>query len=258
MARPDLSDRPLTWLIAAACGAIVVWFALVLPQLPEVWRRPGTPPLYLTGVAGTLLLFVAFAFVAVKRGGGGARAPLWFVAHVVAATIGLVLVAVHSAGALGRPAALMYLLLIALVALGVWARVHLSAQIAATFGARHSHFAPLPDTRKAELRRVIAAKEALLRRLDPGALEGTFSVTLPHLLRAPTAAIAYARLVRAERRLMGTRAMVSPTQGYWRWVHMGLAYLFFAAVLLHVVVVTFFAGYVADGGPIRWWHITAW
>ena len=29
-------------------------------------------------------------------------------------------------------------------------------------------------------------------------------------------------------------------------------------VLTHVVTVTFFAGYVAGGGPITWWHLTEW
>jgi len=258
LARPDLPDRALVILVAGACVAIAAWYLLVLPVMPEAWHRPGTPPLYLTGVAGTLLLFVSFVFVLVKRSGGGARAPQWFVAHVVAALFGCVLVAVHSAGALFSPAALMYVLLIALLALGVFARLRLSATIAETFGAKHAHFAPLSDARKGALRRVIAAKEALLPRLDATALEGTYSVTLPHLLRAPAAAFAYMRLVREERAIMGTRAKVTPAQGYWRWVHMGLAWLFFAAVALHVVVVTFFAGYAADGGPIHWWHITAW
>jgi len=25
-----------------------------------------------------------------------------------------------------------------------------------------------------------------------------------------------------------------------------------------VITVTFFAGYVADGGPINWWHLADW
>jgi len=29
-------------------------------------------------------------------------------------------------------------------------------------------------------------------------------------------------------------------------------------VAVHVATVTFFAGYVADYGPIGWWHLTAW
>ena len=30
-----------------------------------------------------------------------------------------------------------------------------------------------------------------------------------------------------------------------------------AGMITHIVVVTFFAGYVADGGEIYWWHVTA-
>jgi quinol-cytochrome oxidoreductase complex cytochrome b subunit len=52
--------------------------------------------------------------------------------------------------------------------------------------------------------------------------------------------------------------MVSPQQAYWRAVHLALAYTFIAGLVIHVATVTFFAGYVADGGPITWWHLTAW
>jgi hypothetical protein len=29
-------------------------------------------------------------------------------------------------------------------------------------------------------------------------------------------------------------------------------------LVIHVVTVTFFAGYVAGGEPITWWHLRAW
>jgi hypothetical protein len=29
-------------------------------------------------------------------------------------------------------------------------------------------------------------------------------------------------------------------------------------LITHVIVVLFFAGYVADGRDIYWWHFTAW
>jgi hypothetical protein len=29
-------------------------------------------------------------------------------------------------------------------------------------------------------------------------------------------------------------------------------------LVIHVVTVTFFAGYVAAGEPITWWHLRAW
>ena len=45
---------------------------------------------------------------------------------------------------------------------------------------------------------------------------------------------------------------------WWRRAHIALAWTFLVGIAVHVVTVTFFAGYVADGGPIHWWHVTAW
>jgi hypothetical protein len=108
------------------------------------------------------------------------------------------------------------------------------------------------------LRALIIEKRRLLAELDPQAIEGTFSVNLPHFLRNPRLALAYRRLAREEAILLGTRSAVSAQQAWWRPLHMALAWLFVLGVVIHVITVTFFAGYVADGGPITWWHITAW
>src|SRR3546814_1746537 len=80
---------------------------------------------------------------------------------------------------------------------------------------------------------------------------GTFSLTLAHWLRHPRRARAYAWLVREENRLVGTRQSVGLEQAWWRPLHMALAYVFVFGLIIHVVTVTFFAGYVADGGAIR-------
>jgi cytochrome b561 len=152
----------------------------------------------------------------------------------------------------------MLLALAGLVVLGVVARVRVSREMARTFGAKQPHF-PAPDeAARARLRELIAAKRQLLAQLDPAANEGTFSVNLPHFLRTPRLALAYRRLAAEEARLLGTRAAVSRAQGLWRPLHLLLAWLFVAGIAIHVVTVTFFAGYVADGGPVTWWHVTAW
>ena len=39
---------------------------------------------------------------------------------------------------------------------------------------------------------------------------------------------------------------------------MAIAWIFVLGVLIHVLTVTFFAGYVADGGVITWWHLAQW
>lgn len=258
MKRPDLGDRVLTALIVGAVVVLVLYFAVAHPALPKAWRTPGSPELYLVGVAGAALLLVSMVFVLVKRTGRGGSPPAWFIAHVVCGTIGAVLVAIHSAGYLRRPPALLFLALLGLVALGVWARVRLARRMAATFATKQQSFTPArPETRE-RLAAVIRQKRELLPTIDATAQEGTFSLTLAHWLKTPKRALAYARLVREENRLMGARASVGLEQAYWRPLHLALAYVFVFGIIIHVVTVTFFAGYVAGGGPITWWHIMDW
>jgi hypothetical protein len=255
--RRDLPDAGLLWLTAAAIAAIALWF-LLRGALPEAWRTPGSPVLYATGVAGVLLLLVPVAFVVAKRGGSGANPVNWFNEHVVCSLAGMVLIAIHSGGFLRRPPALLLLALVALAGLGVWARVRGSRDMAATFAAKAPGFSVPDGAARERLRQLIVEKRRLLARLDPQAAEGTFSVNLPHFLRSPGLAFAYRRLAREESRLLGTRRAVPPGQAWWRPLHMALAYLFVLGVIVHVVTVTFFAGYVADGGPITWWHLAKW
>lgn len=255
--RRDLSDAKLLSLIGGMAAAIVAWFA-IRPSLPEPWRMPGSPALYLTGVAGVALLLVPAAFAIVKRA-GLTRDPVgWFNAHVVCASLGTVLIVIHSAGYLRRAPALLLATLLALAVLGVWARVRGSRHMAATFASKAPAFS-VPDAQTRErLKAILSAKRRLLGQLDADAREGTFSVTLRHWLKTPRLAGAYQRLARDESRLLGTRLAVGASQAWWRPLHMALAWLFVAGVIIHVVTVTFFAGYVADGSPITWWHLTAW
>jgi hypothetical protein len=244
-------------LTVAAAAAIVLWFAF-RGTLPEAWRMPGSPALYLTGVAGVLLLLVPVAFVIAKRGGGSSNPVGWFNAHVVCSLAGMVLIAIHSGGFLRRPPALLLLALLVLAALGIWARVRGSRIMAATFAAKAPAFS-VPDAATRErLRQIIAEKYRLLPALDPQAAEGTFSVNLPHFIRSPRLALAYRSLAREESLLLATRRAVPPEQAWWRPLHMALAWIFVLGVVIHVITVTFFAGYVADGGPITWWHLAAW
>ena len=257
MKRPDLPDLLLIWIVGAAALAVAAWFAL-RPMLSIAWTTPGSPNLYLTGVAGALLLLVSMVFVVVKRSGHGRLAPAWFIAHIVCGTLGTVLVVVHSAGYLRRPPALLLLALFGLIVLGVWARVRLSERMAATFATKQRSFAPALQGGRAALAAVIERKRALLGSLDPMAQEATFSPTLQHWVRAPRASLRYAQLIREENTLVGTRASVGMEQAWWRPLHLALAYLFVIGLVIHVITVTFFAGYVAGGEPITWWHLTAW
>jgi len=252
-----LTNTALVALVAVTLFTILAWFVL-RNLLPPAWRTPGSAPLYLCGVAGGLLLLVPTAFALAKRGGRSQRPVAWFHAHVVCACLGSVLIAAHSAGHLGRAPALLLLALAALAVLGVWARLRAARLLAATFGSKVAAFSPPDAATRARLARVIERKRALLPALAPQANEGTFSVTLPLLLRNPGAALAYRALEREEARLLGTRRAVSRAQAWWRPLHLAIAWIFVAGVVIHVVTVTFFAGYVADDGPIGWWHLTAW
>jgi hypothetical protein len=253
----DFSDSRLLRLMAAVVVAIAAWFA-VRHSLPEAWRVPGSPELYLTGVAGVLLLLVPAAFAFAKRGGTSRDPRGWFNAHVVCSSVGAVLIAIHSGGFMRRPPALLLLAILALAAFGVWARVRGSRRMAATFASKAPAFhVPDPATRD-RLQVILGAKQRLLAEFDPAAAEGLFSVTLPHLIKRPRLALAYQKLAREETLLLGTRSAVSFAQRWWRSLHMALAWIFVAGVLVHVITVTFFAGYVAGGGEITWWHLAAW
>ncbi|HXZ93489.1 MAG TPA: hypothetical protein VEG36_11490 [Burkholderiales bacterium] len=253
----DLNDRRLLRLVTIAAAAIAAWFAL-RSWLAPAWRTPGSPELYLTGVAGVLLLLVPVAFALAKRGGASRNPRAWFNAHVYCSLAGAVLIAAHSGLLLRRPPALLLLAIVALAALGVWARLAGARRMAATFASKTWTF-PAPEAAARErLRRLISEKRILLKDLDSHANEGTFSVTLAHLVRAPRLALAYRRLEREEARLLGTRAAAGAAQAWWRPLHLALAWIFVLGVLIHVVTVTFFAGYVAGGGPIAWWHLTKW
>ena len=258
MKRADLPDRMLIWIVGAAAVLAGAWFAFLRPAMRTPWSTPGSPELYIAGVLGALLLLVSMVFVVVKRSGHGRLAPAWFIAHIVCGTLGTMLVLVHSAGFLRRPPALLLLALLGLIALGLWARVRLSARMAATFATKQRGFAPATGAGRTVLAAVIDRKRALLATLDPAAQEATFSPTLVHWVRAPRASLGYARLIREENRLVGTRASVGMEQAWWRPLHLALAYLFVLGLVVHVITVTFFAGYVAGDEPITWWHLTAW
>jgi hypothetical protein len=254
---PDLNDRRLLRLVIIAAAAVAAWFAL-RPWLAPAWRTPGSPELYLTGVAGVLLLLVPSAFALAKRSGASRDPRAWFNAHVYGSLAGAVLIAAHSGLLVRRPPALLLLAIVALAALGVWARLRGARRMAATFASKTGTFRVPDEATRARLRRLIAEKIGLLRQIDLHANEGTFSVTLAHFVRAPRLALAYRRLAREEARLLGTRAAAGAAQAWWRPLHMALAWIFVLGVLVHVVTVTFFAGYVADGGPITWWHLAEW
>jgi hypothetical protein len=250
---PALGRRTVLAL-GGLCALALVGHTLVLPLLPPVWRQAGSAPLYLVGVAGALLLLLPAAFAWAKRSAVSPRP--WFLAHALAGAAGLVLVGVHAAGHWGRPPALLLLLAIALLLQGLRARTKGADKLAGLMASRPQAFEGEPD--RTALAELLERKQGLLARLDAAAEEATFSPGPGHWLRRPGLTLAYQRLVRAEAELLGARRAAGLELSRWRQVHMFAGWLLFAGIFVHVVTVTFFAGYVAAGGDIHWWHLAAW
>ena len=225
--------------------------------MPAAWSLPGSPELYLTGVLGALLCLTPFAFSLAKRSGTSDNPPAWFVAHVLAASVGVALLVIHSGGYVRRPPALLLAGGLFLVLQGAWVRIYLSHKISDVFGGKYGAIIGANTVEKDRLRDFIARKTELLARLDPDADEALFSPTLSHWCRHPALSLRYARLAQAETDLIGQRRAVSPAIAYWRALHIAVALLFLLGLIVHVLTVTFLAGYVAEGGPVTWWHLAA-
>ena len=257
MSRPVLRKNALLSVLGGVAGLTVLFF-IVRPALPAAWSTPGSPELYLTGALGALLCLIPFAFSVAKRSGKADSPPAWFIGHVLAATVGVALLVVHSGLYVRRPPALLLAGGLFLVVQGALARAYLAHQISGIFGGKYAAIVGAGAVDKTQMRAIIDAKISLLGQLDPGAAEALFSPTLSHWLRHPFLSYRYVKLAKAEENLIGQRRAISPILAYWRALHIGVAFLFLVGLIVHVITVTFFAGYVADGGPVTWWHLAAW
>lgn len=249
----DLSNRTL---LISLSGTLVVGCGAILLLAMTGWANAGSPLLQSMAILGAILLLGATTTAVAKRVRGAAKSG--FRNHIWCSCAGFILVCTHTAGALLSPPAILLVCLLGLAGIGVWARVPGAQQMAHTFGTKTAAFSRVSETTRQRLRDLLDRKRALLQRLDATADEALFSLTPRHWLLSPLMALGYSRLVRAERNLLGTDQSVAWRQAYWRRVHQLLVVLFLAGLLVHVVLVTFFAGYVADGQDIYWWHITAW
>ncbi|MEZ5659879.1 MAG: hypothetical protein R3E83_15505 [Burkholderiaceae bacterium] len=255
--RPDLANRHLV-MAAVAVVLVLAAFVMLRVHLPADQMRPGSPWLQSAAIAGALLLLGPFLFSAGKRSGRSRSPNRLFIMHVATSLSGMLLVGLHASVSLSGPPLVMVICLALLLLSGAYARIRVAPMMAATLGTKRAPFAPPDPALKNRLRALIAAKTTLLSRLDPRADEALFSVTLAHWLRSPRLAWAYQRLAREESVLIGARHSVPAAQAWWRPLHMALAWLFLLALLTHVIVVLFFAGYAAGDGEIYWWHLSAW
>lgn len=253
--RPDLSERSLLLLLGgviAVSAAILSW-----PGLPA----PGSVLGQSSAALGALLLLAPLLFLVMKRSGRANSPPAWFIAHVLATSLGSGLILLHAAsGDWLSPPGIVLLLMALLVLQGSLLRVVLARGFSLLF-ARSS--APMGFTAPAALDRqalqkIIDDKVSLLARLDAQADEALFSPALKHWLSQPLNSLRYQLLAEREARMVGARASADRGLRWGRRIHMLAALGFYLGLLAHVIVVLFFAGYAAGGGEIDWWHITAW
>ncbi len=253
--RPDISARSIV--ILAALVAVVAALTLLWPSAPA----PGSPLAQLCGALGAMLLLAPLAFVIMKRSGFASNPPAWFIGHVIATSLGSCLIFIHAAaGNWLTPPGLILLLMAFLVLQGSLLRAFLSRGFSLLFARSSvaSGFDAPPNLDKEALRQVIDAKTRLLASIDPAADEALFSPALKHWLRQPWKSTRYLALAEREALMVGARASAGIGLSWSRRIHMLAALGFYLGLIAHIVVVLFFAGYAADGGPIDWWYITDW
>jgi hypothetical protein len=253
--RPDLSERNI--LLLLCCVIILAALTLAWPGIPA----PGSTLGQTCALLGAILLLAPFAFVLMKRSGKTDSPPAWFIAHVLATSLGSCLIFIHVAnGNWLSPPGTVLLLMVFLILQGSLLRVVLSRGFSLLFArssAAQGFTAPLGLNRNA-LQQVIDGKVELLARLDANADEALFSPALKHWLCQPWKSLRYHRLAEREVRMVGARAGAGVVLAWSRRIHMLAALAFYLGLIAHIIVVLFFAGYAARGGEIEWWYITAW
>jgi hypothetical protein len=239
------------------CVLILAALTLAWPGIPA----PGSTLGQTCALLGAILLLAPFAFVLMKRSGKTDSPPTWFIAHVLATSLGSCLIFIHVAnGNWLSPPGTVLLLMVFLILQGSLLRVVLSRGFSLLFArssAAQGFTAPLGLNRNA-LQQVIDGKVELLARLDANADEALFSPALKHWLRQPWNSLRYHRLAEREARMVGARAGAGVVLAWSRRIHMLAALAFYLGLIAHIIVVLFFAGYAARGGEIEWWYITAW
>ncbi|MBT6276996.1 MAG: hypothetical protein HOI95_23035 [Chromatiales bacterium] len=248
-------NRHLEVLLAVTVGISAI-LMVTWPWGGGPLTRPGSPLLQSAAMLGATALVGAFIAAMGKRFGASGQRGLRV--HIVLSAVGFMLVASHSTGSLASPPALMLAALTGLMALGWWARTEGARRMSATFGSKPAMLSGTDDALRAELRALITRKVTLVTTLEPGANEGEFSLQPRHWFSAPFSAWRFSRAAKQERTLLGTRSSVSGAQAYWRGLHQLLAWGFLIGLTIHVVLVTWFASYVAEGRDIYWWHLAAW
>ncbi|MFQ6021877.1 MAG: hypothetical protein ACE5NW_04080 [Acidiferrobacterales bacterium] len=253
-------------LFALGLATLCVVYLLAGPRWLPWDLRPGAPFAHVLGVIAGLLLLASLSYLPVRRSDTSNWAkPRAQLLHSIVGTIGTALAIVHSGASLREWSALVLLAIVALLVTGLYGRVISPLRVGNTFGRAAVPYAPVVRETHAStyLAELVETKRRLLLTLEPDAKEAEFVLRMHHWVRRPRLASRYHRLARAERRqLAGVAAsgthQIGLMERLWRGLHLVFAVLFVVGLLAHVITTVFFAGYVADGREIYWWHLTQW
>jgi len=242
--------------------ALSALYLVATPALARFDVRSGAPVGQSLGIAAGTMMLVSALYLPLRRAASVERGkPAYQLWHSALGLVGVALAIAHSRLSLWTPPALALLAAIGLMGTGLYGRVVSPRRLGESFGrgavpyrSAGARGAPSP------LADLIEQKQRLLARLAPGAAEARFVLRTGHWLRRPALAWRYARLAARERRLVeaspyAATGEVGPLERAWRILHLGLATLFLLGIAAHVVTTLLFAGYVAGGGPIYWWHL---
>ena len=228
--------------------------------------RPGSPIGQSLGICAALILLGTLYYVPVRRSDNTSlskpAAQTW---HGLAGTFGITLAIAHSGFALREWSTLVLLATIGLLSTGLYGRVIAPLRAGAAFGRSAIPYATSVQSAATsnQARDLIRAKRSLLKSLAADAGEGEFILRWHHWTRHPRIAYGYYRLNVAERRMLARHPLsgnsaIPIIERYWRRFHLWLAVLFIVGIVAHIITTVFFAGYVADGREIYWWHLTKW
>lgn len=259
------ANRLLALIAAALIVLCAVYLAGGSAWLP-VDLRPGSPIGQSTGILAGLVLLATFWYLPLRRSDDtrSRKSTLqnW---HALLGTFGTALAVVHSHAALREWSTLVLLASIGLLISGLYGRLFAPLRVGAAFGRGAVPFANAvrPGDADATAGKLVQAKRELLKTFAPDSREAVFVLRWKHWRHYPRAAFAYYRLVLAERRLLGRNRLsaqgeIPLLERIWRRLHLLLAALFVIGLAAHVVTTVFFAGYVADGREIYWWHLARW
>lgn len=252
--------RPLLIVVLAAlCGGVA--YAATSSRVFPYDARPGAPVGQILGVIAGGLMIASLLYLPLKRTEALATPNRRLVlVHVLLGSVGAAVALAHSRFVVTQPPILVLLAFLGLLATGLYGRVVASQRMGPSFGRGGNPFRPggeMPE----ELRAFIEKKEALLTRLDPGAREATFTLSLFHWVRHPFRATRYYALSLLERRRMralaaaGYQERLGWSERFWRVGHLVLAWVAILGLLAHVATTLFFAEFAAGGREIYWWHL---